>query len=182
MVENAKAVIGLSEFSIQTQYLSDGKLKVNNEKVTTAFKAEFILSRDLLSSGQFEAGNCTVSIIYTESPNYITQATSNNNYENDPSTIVLATKNVTSSDYNNGAVALMVDSRGKSTSCILPASKFLGKILLRIKYYDTSLSRDITVYSTTRYEIYVPHLTKIQSMGFSISGIKDFNSTYYGRC
>lgn len=173
----AGAQVILSNFSIQSSYTSNNKLLVNNAGSSTNFKVDFSLVRSVLSTGGFEPGECYVTVIYTESPNYIEQATDNNNYEMDSSTIELSSvKYVNSSNYTY-SIANFYNSTALNAT--LPANKTMGKILLRYKAYDRTLGKDVTRYSINRYQIYVvpPPKIPIYLISYKI-GTEVYNDVY----
>ncbi|TKC05609.1 hypothetical protein FA048_17985 [Pedobacter polaris] len=184
-----KAQVSLLQFEIAANYLSSNKLVVNDPSVITDFKFYISLQRAAASTGGYVSGNCTVTLLYTENPNNLTEAfPGGSDYESDPSTIELMTpKNVTSTDYSNATANF---DAFKQLSAKLPAGKTSGRIILRYKYYSTNYNRDVIKYSSVRYNINQPVvnppsgidpaiITKIQAMGFNTNGIANFSSTHY---
>ena len=149
-----KAQVSLSQFEIPASYLSSGKLLINNSALATDFKFYITLLRDALPTGGYVPGNCTVTLLYTENPNNLTEATTSLNYESDPTTIELMTpKNVISSDYN---FAIANFDGTKAISAKLPANKTKGRIIFRYKYFSAISNKDVIKYASTRYNIILP--------------------------
>lgn len=153
---HARAQVVLTNFSIQSSYLSNGKLLVNDKNVATSFKANLTLMRGAVSTGGFEPGDCQLTILYTENPSDFVDVSnsSGTGYEEDPSTIeLMSIKYVNSSNYSFS----LADFYGSTAlSAVLPANKTSGKILLRYKAYDRVQGKDVIRYSQTKYQIYNP--------------------------
>ncbi len=140
---NSSAQVILTSFQIRPDYVTNNLVNVSNINAPTAFKFAYQLHRGVLSTGGFRSGICNISVLYTEAQS------GDSSIGSDPSTIVLYSKNVTSSDYNNES-ATFIDMDAS-----LPANKSGGKILLRYVYLDESNQVTIVNYSTTRYGINV---------------------------
>jgi hypothetical protein len=174
----AYAQVTLQSFQIGPNYLQGTSLKVPNINVSTPFKFNITVSRGVNSGGGSVAGNCTIKLYYTENQS------SDSNIPDDPSSLVLLTKNITSSEYDSYNRAVLTD-----LDASLPANKQYGKILIRIEFLDNQNINRIS-YSTTRNGIYIvpiqppggidpTHLAKMQAMGFATEYIANFNSSYY---
>jgi len=138
---NSNAQVILTSFQIRPDYVTNNQLNVTNINGPTAFKFAYQLQRGIISTGGFKSGTCSISLIYTEAQS------GDSSIGSDPSTIVLHSKNITSSDYNDElAKFLDIDAS-------LPANKLNGKILLRYIYVDDSNQSQVVNYSTTRYSI-----------------------------
>ncbi len=164
-VKNAEAIPFLLRFGIHGNYLSNGKLLVNNVSSTTNFKVDVSLLGKELNKGD----ECYVTILYTENPSYFQEASAANDYESHPSTIELSTiKFVKFSDYEYGIANFVYASGPKEAlSATLPAYKYTGKILLRYKYYDGSLGREVIRYSSNRYEIHLSSSATISNDNYT---------------
>jgi len=171
------AQVTLQSFQIGQNYLQGTSLKVPNINAPTPFKFLVSVLRGANSNGGFVSGNCIIKLYYTENQS------SDSNIPDDPSSLLLATKNITSSDYSSNQATLA------DLDASLPANKQYGKLILRFEYLDNQNINRIS-YSSTRYGIYIvpPVVTpptidattiaKIQSMGFSTSGISSEGEYY----
>ncbi len=177
---SANAQVMLQSFQIYNNNLQNNALKVPNSTTSTPFKFVVSLNRFIEPTGGYVAGNCKISVLYTESA-----SSGDGSIKGDPSTITIASRNVTSSDYNtNQAIIDNLDGT-------LPANKTNGRILLIVDYMDTQ-NQPRTLFSSTRYGIYVLPSTvtpptqtidqaviaKIQAMGFNTSAISSEGEFY----
>jgi hypothetical protein len=138
----AYAQVTLQSFQIGQNYLQGTSLKVPNINAPTPFKFLVSVLRGANSNGGFVSGNCIIKLYYTENQS------SDSNIPDDPSSVLLLTKNITSSDYSSNQATLA------DLDASLPANKQYGKLILRFEYLDNQNINRIS-YSSTRYGIYV---------------------------
>ncbi|NII81525.1 MULTISPECIES: hypothetical protein [unclassified Pedobacter] len=136
------AQVILQSFQIGQNYLQGTSLKVANINSATPFKFLVSVTRGINSGGGFVSGNCTIKLYYTENQS------SDSNIPDDPTSLLLFTKNITSSDYNSSQVILA------DLDASLPANKQYGKILVKFEFVDNQNINRVS-YSSTRYGIYV---------------------------
>lgn len=171
------AQVTLQSFQIGQNYLQGTSLKVANINSATPFKFLVSVTRGINSGGGFVSGNCIIKLYYTENQS------SDSNIPDDPTSLLLLTKNITSSNYNSSQ-AILAD-----LDASLPANKQYGKILVKFEFLDNQNINRVS-YSSTRYGIYVvpptqpevidpSHIAKIQAKGFSTTDIKNFSSVHY---
>lgn len=162
----AYAQITLQSFQIGQNYLQGTSLKVANINSATPFKFLVSVTRGINSGGGFVSGNCTIKLYYTENQS------SDSNIPDDPTSLLLFTKNITSSDYNSSQ-AILAD-----LDASLPANKQYGKLILRFEYLDNQNINRIN-YSSTRYGIYVVPPTKSDIYLVSHKGsTSDYNDIF----
>lgn len=169
--KTAGANIVMSSFNLKDAS-ADNKFTVSDAQVPTNLEFRFTLMK---YSDQYAPGDCYVTLLYTESPE-------DNNFDSHPSTIEISSTNyVRKSEFaSNGTIYQSV-----WLPAILPAYRFSGRIVIRYRFFHSAQNKEVSLYSTVKYEINAPSyispddLSKIQSMGFSTTGIKDFNSTHY---
>ncbi|WP_293310558.1 hypothetical protein [Pedobacter sp. UBA5917] len=139
----SNAQVTLQTFQIGQNYLQNSTtLKVPNTSVATPFKFVIITTRGVSSSGGYVSGNCKISLYYTENQS------ADSNIPDDPSSILLKTVNVTSSDYKKDQATL------EDIDASLPPNKQNGKLVVKFEFLDNQNINRIS-YSTTRYGIYV---------------------------
>jgi hypothetical protein len=136
------AQVTLQSFQIGQNYLQGTSLKVPNINAPTPFKFLVQIMRGINSNGGFVSGNCVIKLYYTENQS------SDSNILDDPSSLLLATRNITSSNYSSGQ-AILAD-----LDASLPANKQYGKILIRFEFLDNQNINQVS-YSSTRYGIYL---------------------------
>lgn len=169
--KTAEANMVLASFSLKGAS-SDNKITVSDSQVPTDIEFSFNLMK---YSDPSSPGDCYVTLLYTESQE-------NNNYDSHLSTIELSPiKHIKKSEFaSNGTIYQSI-----WLPAILPAYRFSGKILLRYRFFNSAQNKEVTLYSTVKYEINAPSyvspddLSKIQSMGFSTTGIRNFKNDYY---
>lgn len=162
----SRAQIVLQQFQIDKNRTQNDALIVPTTSTATSFKFVAILARNPVSTGGYVSGNCKISLVYTET------ASGDAAIKNDPSTITLGTKDVTSSDYDKTLASLF------DIDATLPAHKTSGRILLLVEYLDYS-NQSKTIYSNTRYGIYVVPPTKSNIYLVSHKGsTSDFNDIF----
>ncbi|WP_157280302.1 hypothetical protein [Pedobacter borealis] len=159
------AQVTLQSFQIGQNYLEGTSLKVPNINVPTPFKFLVQVMRGINSNGGFVSGNCVIKLYYTENQS------SDSNIPDDPTSLLLLTKNITSSDYNSSQ-AILAD-----LDASLPANKQYGKILVRLEFLDNQNINRVS-YSSTRYGIYiVPPAVIPKAPVYLIAG--NSNGEYY---
>jgi hypothetical protein len=136
------AQVTLQSFQIAPNYLQETSLKVANINSATPFKFLVSVARGINSGGGYVSGNCTIKLYYTENQS------SDSNIPDDPSSVLLLTKNITSSNYSSNQATLA------DLDASLPANKQYGKLILRFEYLDNQNINRIS-YSSTRYGIYL---------------------------
>jgi len=141
----AEANMVLSGFNLNGAS-SGNKFMINNLHATTDIEFRFTL---LKYSDQYAPGDCYVTLLYTESPE-------NNNYDSHPSTIELSpTKYVRKSEFaSNGTIFQSV-----WLPAVLPAYKFSGKIVIRYRFFLSAQNKEVSWYSTTKYDLTIPPST-----------------------
>ncbi|WP_316843544.1 hypothetical protein [Pedobacter psychrodurus] len=139
----SNAQVTLQTFQIGQNYLQNSStLKIPNIAVATPFKFIIVTTRGISSSGGYVSGNCKVSLYYTENQS------ADSNIPDDPSSVLMKTVNITSSNYNQSQ-AILAD-----IDASLPPNKQNGKLVLRFEFTDNQNINRVS-YSTTRYSIYV---------------------------
>lgn len=125
---------------------SDRKFMVNNLHAPTSVEFRFNLMK---YSDPSSPGDCHVTLLYTESPE-------NNNYDSHPSTIEISpTKHVLKSEFaSHGTIYQSV-----WLPAVLPAYKFAGKIVIRYRFFHSAQNKEVSVYSTTKYDLTTPQST-----------------------
>jgi hypothetical protein len=127
-----KANVGLSGFSVYSNYLISGRLKVVNPSIPTKFQFSVQMSRQLLGgSGSYEDGACTISLVWMSSPN----ASGSGSIE------ISSIKQVTNANYLNSNYATI-----NNIDATLPANVTSGAVFIKLIYFDTNQQKTLTRY------------------------------------
>ncbi len=169
--KTAEANMVMSSFELKGAS-SDNKFMVSDSQMATDLEFRFTLMK---YSDPSSPGDCYVTLLYTESPE-------DNNFDSHPSTIEISpTKYVRKSEFaSHGTIFQSV-----WLPAILPAYRFSGRIVIRYRFFLSAQNKEVSWYSTVKYEINAPSyvspgdLSKIESMGFSTNGIRSFKNDYY---
>ncbi len=174
-VSFTKANPSLSAFTVVSNWLQDGKIKVYNNG-TTEFIASIAASRSSFS-GVYEAVNMEVVF-------YMQIGTEHH---------VLKTITLLSSHFNGAFLQTYNENQlgNNLVKIAIPQAIERGEVKVKYRfkdsngnwqpgsnYYTFNSSSYQTVNVGTPY-LNESHLAKIHSMGFSTTGIVDFNSTHY---
>ncbi|MGN8054688.1 hypothetical protein ACTJKN_00360 [Pedobacter sp. 22163] len=164
----SNAQVTLQTFQIGQNYLQNSTtLKVPNTSVATTFKFIIITTRGVSSSGGYVSGNCKVSLYYTENQS------ADSNIPDDPSSVLLKTVNVTSSNYSqNQAILEDIDAS-------LPSNKQNGKLVVKFEFLDNQNINRVS-YSTTRYGIYVVPPPVVVTITNNILSLYDNGGNHLG--
>lgn len=143
--KTAEANMVMSSFNLKGAS-SDNKFMVNNLHASTSVEFRFTLMK---YSAPSSPGDCYVTLLYTESPE-------NNNFDSHPSTIeISSTKYIRKSEFASHGTIYQSDW----LSAILPAYRFSGKIVLRYRFFHSAQNKEVSWYSTTKYDLTIPPST-----------------------
>ncbi|MFC0515410.1 hypothetical protein ACFFGT_14420 [Mucilaginibacter angelicae] len=140
---NKATASALSQFAIQSSYLTSGNLTIPNSTLPTTFQADFTISRALNASG-FEDVDWTVTVVWNSTSSI---GTSNE--------LAISTPlQIHGSDFTQGFYS-------KTITASLPAGKTSGYIFFKYVSYafdqqGNKSSLPITQYATTIYNVGTP--------------------------
>jgi hypothetical protein len=131
-----KANVNLSAFSVQ-DYYANGYFNIPNPSSQTPFKFNVTLSRQLLSTGGYEDGTSTVTLVYS------------NCGECGTYTQVSTPKQVSNANFVQGSTTWPYGWANLVLDAILPANIQSGFLMIKLTKYDTINKKNVTEYLAT---------------------------------
>lgn len=175
---NAQITSYVSDFSVNNEFVASGKINLTNSSTNT-IKYKFQITRSLIAgTNNWNSTDISVGIGIYKDGKYVW---------------LNGSTNVTNSDFGQGKAFFE-----KEITVTIDNSKLTagGKIYLVFENHPSNVSSSLwfkEAYSSINYGYDLPgvvtppqpeeidpnHLAKIQAMGFSTNGIKNFSSVHY---